>query len=419
MSSSETEAGPRSRRLNPAVQLALVLALALALGVVLLLAGVGHRSAPPPQLAPAPRGVFKPTAEERAGLTYVPVRAQSFAVGVVTDGRVAVDDDRTTQVFPPFTGRVTRLFVSAGQPVRRGQPLASFAANELVQAQSDLASASAAEAQARAQLAQAQSNFIRQSALVAQDAAARRDFEQSRTDLATARQAVLTAQSNTQSAKGRLEVLNLTAQVPALTAAVRSGRFRSQATLTSPISGVVTARAVGVGQFVSSVASGAAQPLMTVSDLSRVWLVANLREADAASVRAGQTISARIPALGGRVVTGRINYVAAAVDPNTRRLPVHAEVPNPGGALRPEMFAEMTLSTGAPQVSLSVPASAVVYDGPKTRVWVAGPGGALTLHDIQTGRTEGGYVQVLSGLQAGDRVVGSGALFIDQASEGQ
>ena len=409
---------PRSRRLAPRVQAGALAGVVLLLVVALGVTRCAHASRPPPVAAAAATGPFRPTAEERANLVIAPAALHVFPSVVTTDGRVALDDERSVQIFPPFTGRVTRVFVTLGQQVRAGQPLAAFEANEVVQAQADMANALASRAQARVTLTAARAALGRQSALRALDAASQHDVEQAQTDVAAAVQALASADAGLQGAQGRLRVLNLSAQTGRLEAAAADKRFLAEAVITAPSAGEVTARQVGPGQFVDSVAGGASQPLLTVSDLHRVWLVANVREADAAEVRRGAEMEARVPALPGRVFRARVTYVGAVVDANIRRVVIRGEIDNPGGELRPDMFAELTVGVGAPRTSVAVPAAAVVFDGKSSRVWVEDASGALALRPVEVGRSEGSDTEVLSGLRAGERVVTGGAIFVDQAGAG-
>ncbi len=415
---SHPTGAPRSRELTRRTQLFVVGGVALALAAALALAHLVHRKPEPRPTPPLPAGEFQATPEEQANITIQPAQLRSFADEVATDGKVAANDDRTTQSFPPFTGRVTRVSVTAGQAGRKGEPLASVAANEVIQAQSDLLAAHGAEQQAQAQLAQARANFERQTTLYKADAAARRDYEQARTDLGAAEQAAGNARAASAAAAGRVNVLNLASQLPALNRAADRGRFLHEATLVSPIAGVVIQRQVGEGQFVNSVAGGAAQPLLAVSDTRSLWLVANLRDTDAQGVRIGDPIHAHIDALGGQEVAGRINFVAPAVDPNSRRVLVHAEIPNRDGRLRPEMFAQISILTGHPREAVAVPQGAVVYEGPKARVWVAKPNGVFGLREVALGVSQDGFVEVRSGVAPGERVAVAGALFLDEAGKG-
>jgi cobalt-zinc-cadmium efflux system membrane fusion protein len=181
---------------------------------------------------------------------------------------------------------------------------------------------------------------------------------------------------------------------------------------------VVTQRAVGVGQNLASVTNGGASPAFVVSDLSSVWMTANLRETDAPLAHLGQAIEVRVLALPGQVFAGRLNYIAPSVDPTTRRVAVRAEIDNLGLRLKPEMFATVRLVDDRAPVAIGVPEDAVVFEGDSARVWVAGTGKTLTLRQIRTGRIEDGVVEVLSGLRAGETVVTSGSLFIDRAAQG-
>jgi membrane fusion protein, heavy metal efflux system len=122
-------------------------------------------------------------------------------------------------------------------------------------------------------------------------------------------------------------------------------------------------------------------------------------------------------AFPGRVFKATLTYVAAAIDSGTHRLPVRAEVENPDGALKPEMFATFSIITGNAVSAPAVPEAAVVYEGQTARVWTAGKDKTVGLRQIRPGRTQDGMVEVLAGLQPGESVVTSGSLFIDRAAQ--
>jgi cobalt-zinc-cadmium efflux system membrane fusion protein len=323
-----------------------------------------------------------------------------------TEGKIATDDNRTTAVYSPYTGRITRVMAKVGDRVRAGQPLFAIDAAEFVQGQSDLLTAAAQVRQTRAAL-------DRLEILAKENGAALKDVQQAQTDYATAQAAL-------QAARNRLRVLGMSAEsVAAAETAATSHGIVADTVVVSPIAGVVTQRSVGVGQNIASLASnGGATPQFTVSDLSQVWLVGNLREADAPAARVGEAVDVRVGALPGKVFRAKVDFVSPTVDPATHRLTVRASMPNPGGELLPEMYATFDLITGASEQAVGVPAEAVLYDGDTARVWVARSGRVLGLRTIRTGRTHEGMVEVLSGLSAGERVVTSGSLFIDRASKG-
>ncbi|WP_294201630.1 efflux RND transporter periplasmic adaptor subunit [uncultured Sphingomonas sp.] len=393
---------PRDRRLWTALA---PVSLALMLG-----ACSSSQDAAPARKDALPPGEFRPTDQQWANLRFVKAGGDQYAPALLTDGQIATDDDRTTQLFSPFTGRISQIFVKPGDVVRRGQPIYAIAASELVQGRSDIATAQAAVAAARKALTTAEANAARQQALLAVQGAAQRDVQQAQSDLANARSTLASSEAQLSAARGRLQVLGLGGA---------GGSGRDEAIVRSPIDGTVTARNAGVGQYVESAAAGASTPLFTISDLSHVWLVANVREADAGKLRRGALLSVQVPAFPGRRFDARVYYVAPVVDPNTRRIVVRAQIANPDGALRPNMFASARLSDGATVQAVEIPAIAVLYEGDDAHVWVAHPERhSLSLRAIRTGTSTGDAVTVTQGLAPGEQVVTAGSVFIDRANGG-
>jgi len=400
----------RQSSIGPARGLAAAVLLgALILGAVMQGSNTPARSAAPVAAAQSPpaAGAFRPSAAQWANLTLATVGASDFAQAVVADGTVATNDTQTTPILSPFSGRIARVFVAAGDRVRSGAPLFSVIGSELVQAHADLRSATASRAAAETALRVAQTVADRQTRLLVGGGAATRDAQQAQVELANARSTFVTADATLAAVRGRLAVLGAPAD---------GGSANGEAVVRAPIAGTVIARAISQGQYVQSVAAGASTPLLTLSDLSRVYLNANLREADAARVHVGDRVQTRVAALSGRVFTGRVEAVGAAVDPASRRVTARATVDNPGGLLRPGMFAEMRLVGTASAEHPAVPENAVVYEGDGAHVWVAHPDRTLEVRAIRAGRVQDGRVEVLGGLRAGEQVVTSGAVFIDRAA---
>jgi membrane fusion protein, heavy metal efflux system len=181
----------------------------------------------------------------------------------------------------------------------------------------------------------------------------------------------------------------------------------------APIAGVVTDRQVGPGQYIQA---GAPTPVFSIGDLSTVWLVAAVPETDAPFIERGQEVEVRVLALPGQIFKAKLTAVGAEVDPATRRVPVRATLANPGGKLKPQMFASFCIITGAESQAASVPEEAIVREGDQARVWVVSQNNTLTLRSIHTGRSSEGRVEVVDGLKAGERVVTRGSLFIDRAA---
>jgi cobalt-zinc-cadmium efflux system membrane fusion protein len=135
-------------------------------------------------------------------------------------------------------------------------------------------------------------------------------------------------------------------------------------------------------------------------------------------VRVGQDIDFKVLALSGRTFKAKIDYVAAAIDPTTRRLMVRASIDNKDGLFKPEMFASVTIYAGDERKSVGVRKQALIYEGQRVRLWVANDDKSLELRDVQTGLINGDYVEIRTNLKPGEKVVVKGSLFIDRAASG-
>jgi membrane fusion protein, heavy metal efflux system len=351
----------------------------------------------PAAAAPSPPGTFRATPQQLKTLTVEVVQTHGFVSEELTEGKIAVNGDRATPVFSPYSGRVTRVIAGLGDAVKSGTPLATLEASEYVQAQSDLKSAAAAVKLARI-------NETRKHALYDAKGGSLQDWQSAQADL-------ITAESTLKSVRNRLRILGKSdMEIDELE---RAEIMNPVATLTAPIAGVVVDRQVGPGQYLQA---GSGTPVFTIADPASVWLLANVRETDAGLVKLGQSVEVRVLAYPKRVFKARVTYVAALVDSVTHRLPVRAEIENRDGALKPEMFANFRILTADASESPAVPEAAVVYEGNAAHVWVVAGEGLLSLRTIRTGRSNDGLIEVLDGLKPGERVVTKGGLFIDQAA---
>lgn len=391
----------------------LLMLLAAAAGTGLLHPG---RSQTPPQPAPATApGTFKPTEEQWKALKIEAVESRSFRPEQVTEGNIALDDDLNTPVFSPYSGRVIRLIAKLGDKVERGAPLFALEATEFVQAANDLITAASAQKTARVQLTQAEINEKRTHELYLARGGALKDWQQSQTDLAAAQNTLRSSEIAFAAVRNRLRILGKSDKEIAALETQQTQKLEPAAVVTAPIAGMVTQRQIGLGQYIPSVTSGASNPVYTIGDLSMVWLIANVREADAGSVRLGQPVEVRVLALPGRVFKAEISWVAPSIDANTHRLPVRANVGNPDGVLKPNMFAIFSIITGEAAIAPAVPQSAIVYEGEMARVWVAGADRTLALREVRVGRTSDGMVEIRAGLSPGEKIVTRGTIFIDRA----
>ncbi len=372
-----------------------------------------------PEQAAAPTGGFRPTKSQLEGLKIRTVDAIAFHGERVTDGAIATNDDATTPVFSSYSGHVTKLYAKLGDKLAKGAPLMAVEASEFVQGQNDLLAAAGALSAAQAQAKVAEATEKRQHELYLAKGGAMKDWLQSQADLATAQGNLHSAEVAQAAARNRLRILGKSEEeIAALEAAGPAQKMSPEAVLRAPIGGTVIARQVGLGQNVESAAAGASNPVYTIADLSTVWLLANVREADAPLMKAGAPVEVTTSAWPGRVFKAKLAWVGPTVDPNTHRLSVRADIDNRDGALKPSMFASFRIATGDASNAPGVPESAIVHEGEETRVFVLNGDGTIALRKIEIGRSSGDMIEVASGLKAGEKVVTAGALFIDRAVEG-
>jgi cobalt-zinc-cadmium efflux system membrane fusion protein len=356
---------------------------------------------------------YVPTPAEWASLTIEPVADHTFRAEHVTEGKIAVDEDRSTPVFSPYAGRVIKLLARPGDHVAQGQPLFIIEAADTVQAQNDFIGAVAGLNKAKSQMDLAQIQDKRAKDLFEGKAVPLKDYQQTQAGLISAQNDLRSAQTALEAARNRLRILGLSDD--AITAFQDKGRINPDTTIVAPIAGTVVQRKIGPGQYVNA---GASDPVFVIGDLSTVWLTAFVRETDASVVAVGQEIAFKVLALPDRDLRAHIDYVSAAIDPTTRRLMVRATVNNANGLLKPEMFANVTIYAAGDHPAVAVPKRALIYEGDEVRVWVAHDDKSIELRKIKTGLANGDLVEVRGHLAPGEQIVTKGNLFIDRAASG-
>jgi membrane fusion protein, heavy metal efflux system len=364
-------------------------------------------------LPQAKTGVFFPTPEQWATLTVEPVEQQVFRSERITEGKIAVDEDRSTPIFSPYAGRVLKLFVRPGDTVKVGDPLFTVQAADMVQAQNDFISAATALNKARSALNLAQIIDKRQRLLYEGKAVPLKEVQNARAALDAAENDVRSAEVALEAARNRLRILGKTDQE--ITDFQEKGTIDPSTLITAPIAGTIVQRKVGPGQYVGS---GQTDPVFIIGDLSTVWVVAYVRETEASIVHVGQPIYFTVLAYPDRALPAKISYVAAAFDPTIRRLLVRATVDNPDELLKPEMFATVRLLVSEGDSTVAVPRDAIIYEGEVVRVWAVRDDKAIELRRIKIGLSNGKVVEVVQGLAPRDRVVTKGSLFIDRVAKG-
>jgi membrane fusion protein, heavy metal efflux system len=372
----------------------------------------GNAVARPEKSAGDSDGAFRPSDTQWSSLRLEPVRQVAFRDERATDGKIAINEDTTTPIFSPFSGRVSKLIARPGDFVERGAPLFAIEASEFVQGHNDLITAVAGVEKARSRLLLAQTAEKRQRELQAIRGGALKDLEQAQSDLVGAQGDLRSAEIALAAVRNRLRILGRSDDD--IAKLEKTDRIGAETIVSAPIAGTIIQRKVGLGQYINA---GASDPVFTVGNLSTVWLIANVRESDAPRMKVGAPVEVTVLAFPGRVFNAKLAYVAPALDPNTRRLPVRAEIQNTNRELLPEMFASFRIVSGDDRLMPAVPVDAIVYEGANARVWIARPDSKTVVsREITVGDTINGLVEVRKGLSVGETVVTSGTLFIDRAA---
>ena len=317
-----------------------------------------------------------------------------FPVEEISVGSIDFNQDMSVQVFSPYQGRIISLFAKVGDDVKCGQPLFIIDSPDLLQAEATLIAAAGT-------LELKNQTLVRAKELYHTVAISQRELEQ--------------AVSEQQAAEGALKAARDAVRIFGkidieIDRIIANRQVDSSLLVPSPISGRITARNAAPGLFVQP---GGTPAPFTVADLSTMWLIANVPETSSPQLRLGQEVRATVTAYPDRTFEGKITTIGAAVDLNTRRLMARSEIKDPQHVLQPGMFATFVIQTGEPVRSLAVPLDGVVREGDGTIiVWVTKDHRRFEKRIVQIGRRDGGYNQIIQGLQPGDLIATDGALFL-------
>ena len=365
-------------------------------GLALFAAGLA-RPAPATPLAGVSPAVEPSVALADTQLTSIkvePVGLHAFPQEMQAVGNIDFNQELLTQVFTQYQGRIIKAFAKVGDTVKKDQPLFTIDSTDLLQAESTLISAAGV-------LELNTKNLERQRNLFKQNAAAQKEYEQSISDQQAAEGAY-------RAARGAVMVFGKTdAEIDRI---VKDRKVDATLTVSSPITGLVTARNAAPGLFVQP---GNPPPVYIVADTSIMWMIANVPEREAAELKVGQEVTARVSSYPGRSYKGKIVTIGPNIDPNTRRVFVRSEIADPDYDLRAGMFATFVITLALPKKALAVPQDAVVREGDGSMtVWTTKDGHTFFQRVIKTGLMSDGFTEVLEGLKSGELLATGGSIFI-------
>lgn len=352
-------------------------------------------TAPATSRSTAEPDTVKLTDSQLGAIKTAAVTDREFHLERTTVGNIDFNEDRTAQIFTPYPGRIIDAFPKLGEDVRKGQVLFTIESPDFIAAQSNLISAAATLDQTKSALARAKD-------LYAVKGIDQNDYE--------------TAIANEYSAEGALRAARNAVAIFGKTEAqidqiIASRRVETALVIKSPMTGTVTARNAAPGLLEQP---GNTPAPYTVSDLSTVWMLANVTETDSPGLKRGQVVAVTLGAFPGRVFVGSIDAVAATVDPNSRRVTVRSVIDNPTHELLPQMFGTFVIRTGPAQRAAAVPLNGVVREGDGTMsVWVVGADPhVFKRRQVRIGQQQDGYDEVLDGITPGETVAVDGAIFL-------
>jgi len=341
------------------------------------------KAADPTLVAPAPELLDQ---LKLADVQKLPV-AETLRVA----GRIDFDEQRLARIGATVTGRVTQIDALLGQDVKKGEVLARLNSSEL-------SSQQLAYLKARAQLELNRRNAERAKALFEADVIGAAELQRRESEYQ-----ISIAESR--AASDQLQLLGVSPA--AIDRLGKLGAVDSVTPVVATLGGVVVERKLAQGQVVQP-----ADALFVVADLSRLWAVAQVPEQQVSQVRAGQTVSIEVPALGNEKLVGKLIFVGQTIDPETRTVLVRTELDNRDGRLKPAMLASMLIEARAVE-RLVVQASAVVRENDEDHVFVAEGDGVFRLLKVKLGPEQGGQRVVLSGLKGQEKVVVDGAFHLN------
>jgi cobalt-zinc-cadmium efflux system membrane fusion protein len=315
---------------------------------------------------------------------------------VVAPARIGIDPSRLSKVLMPVPGRIEEVRVKLGDHVERGQAVATLESPDADVAVGTYRQAEAAERQAEAALTKAEADYQRARELREHGAVAQKDLLAAENDRAQAQGALATARATREQARRKLELLGL-----------EPTSFRQRVVVRAPLAGKVLEVSVAPGEYRNDTSAA----LMSIADLSRVWISADVAEPAIGLIRVGEAVAITLVAFPEQDFSGRVTRIADVLDPQTRTVKVHVELANPDGRLRPDMFGSIRHAGPQRRVPL-LPTAAVVQQYGRAVVFVERAPGRFERREVLLGARTGERVAVLKGIEPGERVVLDGAILL-------
>ncbi len=315
-------------------------------------------------------------------------------------GSIDFDEDLSVQVFTPYQGKIINAIAQLGDEVQKGEALFTIDSPDLIQAESTLIGAAATLELTNQELVRAKDLYATKVGI------SRRELEQAISDQQTAEGAL-------KAARDAVRVFGKTEQE--IDQIVTTRKIDSALVVPSPIAGQVTSRNAQPGLLLQP---GSAPAPYSVANVSIKWMLANVIESDSPLLHSGQPVEVTVSAYPGRMFTGKVSKIGAAIDPNTHRIMLRASIADPQNELRPGMLADFLIRVLDPVEGTAIPVNGVVREGDGTlTAWVTADRHRFVQKKVKIGLQRDGRYQVIEGLRRGELAVADGAVFLSNMLE--
>jgi cobalt-zinc-cadmium efflux system membrane fusion protein len=375
--------------------------------------------AKPPDVSAAPPAadssdLVEATPEQLTQIKVEPVHKEAIDLDLETTGKVGFNEDRITPVIAPYNGRVLEVMGNKGDTVAAGEALVVIDSADLVEAANDLSEAIANSDKARIAVDIAEKAAERARNLTQQEAMATKELQAAESDLAKTREDYRRAQAAVAVVRSRLAIFGKSKSEIAELENSITDQLDRRVIIRAPIAGTIVDRKVGMGQFIKP---DTPDPLFLISDLSTVWVNADVYERYLPEIHVGAPVEITVAAYADRRFPARISAINPTVDPASRTIRVRCLVPNPNGLLKPEMFANIRIGGAAKRNVVTVPSAAVMTKGTESFVLLEQSKGHFRRQTVKPGKEIQQRTVIEEGLTTDDRVVTSGILMLNKQLE--
>ena len=365
----------------------------VAAAAVLSIAGCSRKTDHDPQTPVASLSNVSLTKDQLQHIRLFTVAPASFHKTIVANGAVDFDNDQATTVLAPFSGPVSRLLVSLGDRVKKGDPLAAVASPDFAAAMSAYQKA-LATAQTNRHLADLDKDLAQHNGVAQREAAqAETDAANAEADRDAALQALVSLNVPTEAIKN-----------------IQQGHpiAQPEGMIRAPIAGTVVEKLITPGELLQA----GTTPCFTVANLSRVWVMAQVFGSDLASVNLGDSAIVET-GIDSKSFSGRVDNISAVMDPDTRSVAVRVVADNPGDFLKRQMYVRVLIEARAERTGLLVPVSSILRDDENLPfVYLGQPDGSFSRQHVTLGGRTGEQYEVADGIKAGDQIVVDGGIFV-------